>query len=317
MRLLIGYEPRDYPSAAAFRALGRCDFKRYDDAYLRARLHLYDVVVPHLGVYIGRPLLMRARRCRLIATPTTGRDHFDLRAAEELGIEVLSLNEDMDFLRGITSTAELAWLLILACARRLPQALARVARERSWNNTDLRGRQLSSMTLGIVGYGRLGRMVERYARAFGMHVLVHDRRHVRPRFARAVSLKRLLAACDIVSLHAKWLPPQPPVIDARALALMKPGAILVNTARGGLVDSAAVLAALRRGRLSAVGMDVANAEYQDGRLPKDPLVAAACHRDDILVTPHIGGATLDAHGIVFAHLAKLAAKRLRGLKEQP
>lgn len=310
MRILVGWELKDYPDAAAFRRLGACEFRKYDKEFLRKNLGKYDVLVPHLGLCVDDRMLNGAERLRILATPTTGLDHFDLKSCGRRKIEVVSLNDDRPFLETVTSTAELAWLLILACARKLPRAQRRVNMEKSWKNTDIRGRQLNGLTLGIAGYGRLGRMLERYARAFGMAVLVFDREPVSPEYGRAVPWPELLRRSDVVSLHAKWLPGEPPLVDTRALAVVKRGAILVNTSRGGLLDSAAVVKALRAGRLSAVGLDVAAAEYQEGRLPKDPLIAEAARNPDILVTPHLGGATVDAHARIFSALARLVKERL-------
>lgn len=317
MKALVGFDLDNYPHARALEAVGACDFVRYDRAFLEKRVAEYDVIVPHLGVSLGADLLARAARLRMIATPTTGRDHFDLKYCLAKGVEVVSLNEDMEFLGRITSTAEHAFLLILAAARNLRRAADRVAAQRSWDNADLRGFELKGKTLGIVGYGRLGHMVEGYARAFGMTVLVHDLAAVEPVFGESCPLARLLAESDVVSLHAKWLPGEPPVIDAKAVSLMKSGAILVNTARGGLVDGRAVVDGLRSGRLGSVAIDVANGEYQDYRLPEDPLVEEALKNPRILLTPHVGGATLDAHRVVFAELAQLIKNRLAAPQEKP
>jgi D-3-phosphoglycerate dehydrogenase len=317
VKVLVGFDLENYPHARALEAAGACDFVRYDRAFLDKRVAEYDLIVPHLGVALGADVLARAAKLRMIATPTTGRDHFDLKYCIAKGIEVVSLNEDMEFLGRITSTAEHAFLLILAAARNLRRASERVTAERSWDNVDLRGSELKGKTLGIVGYGRLGRMVEGYARAFGMTILVHDVAAVKPAHGAPCALPRLLAESDVVSLHAKWLPGEPPVIDAKAVALMKPGAILVNTARGGLVDSRAVLEGVRSGRLGSVAIDVANKEYCDYRLPEDPLVSEALTDPRILVTPHVGGATLDAHRVVFAELAQLIKNRLAPAQEKP
>lgn len=308
----MGFDLERYPNAKALEAVGACTFARYDRAQLERLLPEHDILVPHLGVQVDKALLEAAPRCRMIATPTTGRDHFDLRHCEAAGIAVVSLNEDMEFLGRITSTAELAFGLLLAAARNLRPALDRVTREGSWRNEDLRGRELRGKTLGIVGYGRLGRMMEGYAHAFGMRVLVHDARPVAPAHGRPCGLDELLGASDYVSLHAKWLPGEPPVIDRAAVAKLKRGAVLVNTARGGLVDGAAVLEGLASGALAGVALDVANQEYRDHSLPGDPLVAAAARDPRILVTPHIGGATLDAHAVVFGELAGLISRRLAG-----
>ncbi|MBI5625541.1 MAG: D-glycerate dehydrogenase [Elusimicrobia bacterium] len=311
MRVLVGWDPKLYPGAGSFRKIGSCTFRRYDASFLRSRLGLYDVLVTHLETFVGDDLLASAPRLKVLATPSTGQDHFDGEAARRRGIAVVSLGDDPAFLEEISSTAEHAWLLIMACARKFRRALERVGEGGVWRNVDLRGRQLRGLTLGVIGYGRLGRMVEGYAHAFGMRVLVHDVAAVRPRHGTAVPLPRLLRESDIVTLHAKWRRGEPPVIGSAALRRMKRGAVLVNTARGGLVDSAAVLSALRRGRLSAAALDVAQEEYREGSLPADPLVRAFPRCPDIIVTPHVGGATLDAHDRVFAKLSSLVAARLK------
>ena len=109
----------------------------------------------------------------------------------------------------------------------------------------------------------------------------------------------------------EWRPGTEPILDAQAIELIKPGAIVVNTSRAGLVDGNALVRAVETGRLSGVAIDVAGSEYREGRLPADPIVEAARHDPRFLVTPHIGGATLDAHGMVFSQLARLVALRLR------
>lgn len=309
MNILVGWDVLEYPEASAFRSLGKCDFVRYDKDFLCRNIQSYDILIPNLDIRIGRALLRKAKRLRILATPTTGIDHFDKEAAEAMGIQVLSLNDDPELLLRITSTAEHTWLLILAAARRLRRAFDRVIAQGSWHNTDIRGRQLRDLTVGIVGYGRIGRMVENYAKAFGMKALIHDPKHSMAAYGKTVTMAALLAQSDIITLHAKWLPGQPPVIDAGALKKIKTGAILVNTSRGGLVDAKAVLAALRSGKLASVAVDVACEEYQEARLPRDPLVRAARTNPDIIVTPHVAGATFDAHRVVFHALARMVRDR--------
>ena len=147
VKILVGYQPDDYPDVKAFSALGDCAFHRYDEAFLRHHLHEYDMLVTHLEVPVTADILRAAPNCRLVATPTTGIDHVDLDACRLHGITVCSLNDDPAFLERITSTAELAWLLILASARRLAQATERV-KQQSWWNSDLRGWQLYGLHAG-------------------------------------------------------------------------------------------------------------------------------------------------------------------------
>lgn len=177
---------------------------------------------------------------RWIVTPTTGLSHIDVSEAEKLGIGILSLKGRTDFLKTIASTAELAWGLLLALIRTIPAAHADVLENR-WRRDPFPGRELRGRTLGIVGLGRLGALMAGYARAFGMRVLACDLRdevfadpanaHVERR-----SLEPLLSECDIVSLHLPLEEGTRGILDARRIGLMKRGAVLVNTARGELLD---------------------------------------------------------------------------------
>jgi glyoxylate reductase len=175
------------------------------------------------------------------------------------------------------ATADLAFALILAAARRLPEA-ERAVRDgawRTWEPAGWLGLELHGATLAVIGAGRIGRAVARRAEGFGMRVIA-----VRSGDPLAPALQQ----ADVISLHTPLTPATHRLIDAGALARMKPGAILVNTARGGIVDQDALLAALRDGRIGAAALDVTDPEP----LPPDhPLLAAP----NVLVVPHIGSAT--------------------------
>ncbi len=138
---------------------------------LRETIEHFDGFLTPLGVNSDAEVISSAKRLKLIATPTTGTDHIDLSAAKAAGITVFSLREDKDLLNEITSTAEMAWALLLGVIRRLPWAFDS-GRSGHWESGPYRGHQLSGKTLGVLGYGRRGRFMAEYGRAFRMPVLV-------------------------------------------------------------------------------------------------------------------------------------------------
>ncbi len=223
---------------------------------------------------------------RGIAQFGVGYDNVDVAACTRRGIPA---GNTPDVLSG--TTAEIAWALMLAAARRITEAerYLRAGRWATGGFGDLMGVDVGGATLGIVGMGRIGQEVARRALGFRMTVLYHQRRRLDPALERElnatfVPFPDLLARSDFVTIHAPATPETRRLMDAQAFAQTKPGAILVNTSRGTLVDQEALLAALDAGRIRAAALDVTDPEP----LPADhPLVG----RDDVIVIPHIGSAT--------------------------
>lgn len=312
VNILVGFLPEEYPGVEAFERLGNTTFLRYEYDWLLDNIYRFDVIVPHLFGKIDATLLENSKKLKILATPSTGSDHIDVEALKKHQITFISLNDDRDFINEIPSTAELSWLLTLACARKLPKLTDRVIKEKSWVNTDIRGMELAGKTIGIIGYGRLGKKVARYAEAFGMKILANDI-DVNA-FAddninvEQSSLHHLLRESDIISLHVKLNPTSRNIIDEKAVSMMKNGVIIVNTARGGTIESEAILKGLESGKIASVGLDVLNNEYQSGKLPDDPLIEAAKTDQRIIITPHAGGSTYDAHSKVFHKIAELVKK---------
>jgi glyoxylate reductase len=244
-------------------------------AELRSRAADAEGLLCLLTDRIDAALLDAAPRLRAIANYAVGTDNIDLDRARARGIPV-----------GVTpdvltdATADLAFALILAAARRLPEAHAAVrdGRWRTWEPRGWLGHDVHGATLVIVGPGRIGSAVRRRAEGFSMRTIT---------VGRDDDLHAALARADVVSLHAPLTPATRHLIDAAALATLRPHAILVNTARGGLVDQAALAAALHEGRLAAAALDVTDPEPLP---PTDPLLAAP----NLLVVPHIGSATHSA-----------------------
>jgi len=239
-----------------------------------------DAVVCVLTDRIDADLLRGAApRLRAVADVAVGYDNIDVATATELGIAVCNTPGVLD-----ETTADLAFLLILAAARRSSDA-ERDLREGRWLGFRMKrflGQDVHGRTLGIVGYGRIGQAVARRAAGFGMNVIHHSRRDTgMPGWTG--DLDELLRVADVVSLHVPLTPDTTMLIDARRLALMKPTAVLVNTARGPVVDEEALARALEEGALFGAGIDVYEREPE-----VHPRLLAAPHA---VLLPHIGSAS--------------------------
>ena len=239
-------EPLEF-SPAAVRILetaGEVELRACRREELRDVFADYDVVWMRLGHRIDEALLGPGPRCRILAAPVTGLDHIDLAACERRGIRVVSLRGEVDFLREVRGTAELTVGLAIALMRHIAPAAASV-RQGNWNRDLFRGNELFGGTVGIVGMGRLGTLAAGYLRAFGMTVLGYDPRDDFPFEAaeRVASLHELLRRANLVILLVRYDSSTRHMIGAREFAAMRPGAVLVNTSRGGVVDEEALLAA--------------------------------------------------------------------------
>lgn len=263
------------PSAGAL-----CDAVRGADALI---CHLNDVVDAAV-LRAGSPTL------RVVANVAVGVDNVDVAAAVSLGITVCNTPGVLD-----AATADLAIALLLCVARRVVDGVDLI-RDDAWGGFSFAGflgRDLEGMTLGVVGFGRIGRAVASRAMAFQMAVL-HHQRHPTGRPGYVADLDELLASCDAVSLHVPLSDATRGMLDARRLALMPRGAIIVNTARGPVVDEAALVDALWSGQLGGAGIDVYDDEPMVSRRLRD-----APH---VVLTPHIGTATIETR-TKMCHLA--------------
>lgn len=246
--------------------------------------------------------VLGALRCRGIVRYGIGTDTIDLDAARRLGITVARVSD-----YGTEAVAFHAVSMALAQLRKLPQA-DRAIRGGGWGVADLRPLHLpSTMTAGVVGYGRIGRQAARYFRGLGFAVCAFDEYADVPDEdgVAAVSLDQLLTRSDVVTLHAPGDADGHPLLDATHLSRMKPGSVLVNTARGSLVDAAALVAALEDRRPAAAALDVFAAE------PVDFAVFAAVS-DHVLLSPHMAWYTEESEADMRRKAAAEAARLLRG-----
>lgn len=282
------------------------------EAALRQRLPGFDAYIAALQVRLTGDIIARCPRLKAVATPSTGTDHLDVASLAERGIRLISLKDDTDFLSRITCTAEMAWALLLAVVRKLPWSFE-AARKGTWARDGFRGHQLSGMTLGVLGYGRLGRIVGDYGLAFRMRVLACDVRQVAAApGVEMTDFDTLIRRSDVLSVHIHLTRENTGLIGRDVLSRMKAGAILVNTSRGAIIDEAALLDALERGRLGGAGLDVIHGEW-DSNLAAHPLIRYANTHENLVVSPHTGGVTYEAQAMTLEFTARKLLDCLRSL----
>lgn len=252
---------------------------------LAAALADKDGAVTTLTERIDAALLARCPRLRAVCNVAVGFNNIDVAACSAKGVMVTNTPGVLD-----EATADFTWALILATARRLTEAEAwlRAGEWKIWRLKQFLGGDIHGATLGIVGMGRIGRAVARRARGFEMKVLYHNTRRVSEETERSldasyVSLDELLARADIVTLHVPYSPATHHLIGAARLAKMKRSALLVNAARGGVVDDTALIAALKAGRIAGAGLDVFENEPN---FAKEFL-----ELKNVVLAPHIGSST--------------------------
>jgi glyoxylate reductase len=266
----------------------------YDE--LRRRTANADGLLALLTDRVDQTLLDGAPKLRAIANYAVGYDNIDLAATRARGILVGNTPDVLT-----DATADLAFALLLAAARGLPAAIesVRAGDWLTWEPAGYLGYDVHRATLGIIGMGRIGQAVARRAQGFEMTVLHTGREGATP-------LKELLERSDFVSIHCPLTPTTRHLIDAAALALMKPTAILINTARGPIVDQAALLQALRDGIIGGAALDVTD--------PEPPAAGERFDAPNLIVVPHIGSATHRAR----ERMAMLAVENLlAGLAGEP
>ena len=252
---------------------------------------------------VDAALLDAAPRLRVVANAVVGYEHVDVAACRARGIAVTNTPDVLT-----DATADLTLALLLATLRGVPAAerSLRAGEFHGWGFWDYLGSDLAGRTLGIFGMGRIGRAVARRAAPFGLRIVYHSRSRLGAEQEAAlgaewVDFDGLIARSDVLSLHAPLTPETRGVISAEVLRGMRPGAFLINTARGALVDEAALADALRDGRLAGAGLDV----YE-----REPAVhPALLHLPNVVLLPHVGSATRETR----TRMAVLAARNVHAV----
>ena len=266
---------------------------------LREAMTAFDVLCPTITDRIDAELIgVPGRRVKLIANFGAGTEHIDLQAARAQGIVVTNTP---DALTG--ATAELTLTLMLMAARRAGEGEreARAGRWAGWAPTHMLGQTLSGKTLGLIGFGRIGRAVAQLAQALGMRIVYYCRGPVDERelagisATRSGSLAELAACADVLSVHVPGGPETRHLVNGALLERMKPGAILVNTSRGPVVDEQALITALQKGRIGGAALDV----YEH-----EPAIPPALRAfENVVILPHLGSATIETRDAMGMQMA--------------
>jgi lactate dehydrogenase-like 2-hydroxyacid dehydrogenase len=263
----------------------------------------YDAILPTLGDTVDKGAIDAARdmRCRLLANFGVGFNHIDVEAARARGVAVTNTPGAVT-----DATADIAMTLLLMTARRAAEGerLARSGTWAGWHPTQMLGTHVTGKTLGIIGYGRIGQAVARRGHyGFGMDILFFNRSVIEeagiPGARQVESLCALMAECDFVSVNVPGGAVNRHLVDADALAAAKPGLILVNTARGDVIDEAALIAALQAGTIAGAGLDV----YEN-----EPTIPKALRdMENVVLLPHMGTSSLE----VRTRMGLLAVENVR------
>ena len=263
--------------------------------YLIKNINKYDGILVGLKNKIDKEIIYKSKKLKFIITPTTGLNHIDIELAKQKGIEIISLFGEASFLKDLTATAELTWGLILCLMRNINNAHLSVLNN-EWDRDKFKGRELKGLTLGIIGYGRLGSMVANYGNAFQMKIVYYD---IDPTIScnhKRVNLKELLSLSDIVSVHIPLNKSNKNFLNKDLLFNLKKDSIFINTSRGEVIDELALLELLKAGQISGIGLDVLADEYSKNNdwLKENILRQYSKKGFNIVLTPHIGGLTLQS-----------------------
>lgn len=271
-----------------------------------ACIHKYDAIFTNPNksrVYIGKEVIDAAKNLKVICTASTGTNHIDKVYAADKGLPILALTEERHIIERISSTAELAFALTLASLRYVVCGHAAVLKG-EWDYTKYIGRQMNYLTIGVIGYGRLGSMYANYCRAFGSRVLVFDPYKTvdKDDLEQVSDLKKLLALSDVIALHIHANAETQNMINAECLSKMRDNVLLVNTSRGDILNEGDLVDFLRRKPHARVATDVLADEVRN-RLTS-PLLSYAAESNQVIITPHIGGMTREAQEIAYRYAAQ-------------
>jgi D-3-phosphoglycerate dehydrogenase len=273
------------------REIASVDIIETEKKDLKKCLEEYDVFWFRLKFKIEESDFPENLKCKYIVCPVTGLDHIDLDFCKQKGITVLSLKGEKEFLKKVRATAELTMALTLSLLRKLPQAIQSV-KNYQWQRDLFKGNEIFEKKVGIVGVGRLGTITAQYFKAFGATVYGYDIVDFDESICiKMNSLEELASMVDILSIHVAYQPSTHHLIDTKIIQCMKSTSVLINTSRGGVIQSGALLDALQKNEIAGAALDVLENEYD---ILQNKLIAYSTQNEHLLISPHIGGNTWES-----------------------
>ena len=232
---------------------------------------------------------------KYINTASTGTDHIDLSACKKLKINVYSLKNDKKLINKLPSTSELSFCLMIALLKNLITSHNSIKYKHQWNYENYIGQELSSLTVGIIGFGRLGKFMAKFCSAFGMNVLIYDK-YIKSKKFQNSSLNYLASKSDVISLHVHLKNDTLHLINKKFLEKCKKKPIIVNTSRGNIVDEKSIIESLKNKKIIGYGADVISDELKNY---KKSIIIKNLKNLNIILTPHLGGMTFQGQNRAF------------------
>ncbi len=282
-------------------------FENPSKEQLKKIIHKYDAVFTNPNkskIYINKEIMDLGTRLKVICTASTGTNHIDTSYAKKINLKIISLTKDINIIKKISSTAELALALTLASLRNVVKSNKSVLNG-EWDYTKYIGQQINFLTIGIIGYGRLGKIYANYCKAFGCKVIFYDpyKKSTSNKIKKEKNLTNLICKSDIISLHVHVRKDTTHMINKRTLSHAKKNIIIINTSRGEIVDELEIIAFLKKNKNAKYATDVLEKEIFGIRNNK-LIKYAKKNTGQVIITPHIGGMTIEAQNIAYSHSVK-------------
>lgn len=291
--IILNIEPANF-SKSAINYLAKNGFS-YFESKVSSNIEV-EVIIVRLENYIGQEFISQYPNLKYIISPTTGTDHIDLELIDKKNIKIISLKNETRYLNKITATAELNWGLLISLARNINQAVKSVF-EGNWDRNLYIGHQLSKKKLGIVGLGRLGKIIANYGTAFNMKILYYDPYVNLKKYKKCNTLVELVQESDYISINVPLNHETENLFDEFIFNKVKKGAKIINTSRGKILNEEELIIRLKNGLIGGYATDVLSNEVffsKTKKISNNKLYNLSKVNENIIITPHIGGATSDS-----------------------
>jgi D-3-phosphoglycerate dehydrogenase / 2-oxoglutarate reductase len=252
-----------------------------------------DIIFIRLAHKIDKDFIDKCPKLKYILTATTGLDHIDVDYFEKNGGKIISLKNEISFLETIPSTAEHTWALLLTLIKKIPSAFESV-KNGEWNRNLYKGNNLRGKKIGILGLGRVGKQIAKFAEIFEMEIGYNDIENKITKFHKFNTADELFAWADIITIHIPLNADNDNFVNKKLLSKCKQNAILVNTSRGRIWDEIEIVKLLNENKLKGIATDVISNEFNKNQIAKNPLIEFAKNNSNVIVTPHIAGATYES-----------------------
>jgi D-3-phosphoglycerate dehydrogenase len=265
----------------------------------------YEVIILRFSHQIDKEIIKAAKNLKVVATNATGVDHIDVEYLKQNKIKFISLNENKSFLREITASSEHTWALMMTLIKNINSSFEDV-KNYNWRREKFIGTQLHKKTVGILGLGRNGLKISKYARAFGMNIIFFDKekKYNTKNFYRCKSLNEILKKSDILFITIPLNSKTKNLLNKDTLKLMKTNSIIVNTSRGEIINETDLLKCLSNKTIAGAALDVLKNESDNKFLINNKLIKYAKSNKNLIITPHIAGATKESWEITELFVAE-------------